>query len=120
MSVPSPNFIQFAQSVLSLREQRQSLIATNVSNADTPGYSAKDISFEKDLAAALTNGTQNPTATVGYRTDLPRGLDGNNVSLTAEKLESLSNVTAMKSEVTYLHQATTDLITALRPNPNGV
>ncbi|KDB03483.1 hypothetical protein U879_11740 [Defluviimonas sp. 20V17] len=40
--------------------------------------------------------------------------------MTAEKLESLSNIGAMRSEVTYLHQSTSDLITAMRPNPNGI
>lgn len=120
MSVSSPPFIVFAQADLTLREQRQSLIAANIANANTPGYLAKDIPFEKDLAAALNNPGQAPIGTAAYRTDLPTGLDGNNVSLTAEKLESLSNVNAMKAEVTYLHQATTDLIAALRPNPNGV
>ncbi|TMV87874.1 flagellar biosynthesis protein FlgB [Thioclava sp. BHET1] len=119
MSPALPAFLQFADADLTLREQRQSLVASNISNADTPGYHAKDIDFERDLSSALEAGRAQ-TGDVQYRVSLPNGLDGNDVSMTAEKLESLKNVTAMKSEVTYLHQATSDLITALKPNPNGI
>lgn len=119
MSLSAPSFLQFANADLSLREQRQSLIASNISNADTPGYHAKDIDFSHELAAALDAGRVQ-TGEVKYKTAFPTGLDGNDVSMTAEKLESVKNINAMKSEVTYLHQATTNLITALKPNPNGI
>lgn len=115
----TPSFLQFAQSDLALREQRQSLIAANIVNSTTPGYKAVDISFRQDLAAAL-NGSGTDQGTIKYLKDFPVGLDGNDVSMTAEKLESMHNVGAMTAEVTYLHQATTDMITALRPNPSGI
>ncbi len=114
-----PAFLSFANADLTLRAQRQSLVAANIANADTPGYLAKDIQFGKALAQAIKTGNVSAT-NPGYLKDFPVGLDGNDVSLTAEKLESMHNNGAMRSEVTYLHQATTDLITALRPNPNGI
>lgn len=116
----TPSFLEFAQADMSLREQRQSLIASNISNASTPGFKARDIDFESDLTKALENKDASPVGHVEYKAGFPVGLDGNDVSMTAEKLESLSNVRAMSSEVTYLHQSTSDLITALRPNPNGI
>jgi len=119
MSVGIPQFLLFAQADLSLRDQRQSLIASNIANASTPGYRAVDIDFQKDLQAALDTGAP-ASPEVKYKTGFPTGLDGNDVSMTAEKLESIRNNHAMQSEVTYLHQATTDLITALRPNSNGI
>ncbi|WP_295529799.1 flagellar basal body protein [uncultured Thioclava sp.] len=119
MAAGSPVFLSFAQADLTLREQRQSLIASNVANANTPGYHAIDIDFENSLSSALKSGI-NTLGEVQYKAGNPSNLDGNDVSLTAEKLESLKNVNAMKSEVTYLHQSTKDLITALRPNPNGI
>lgn len=119
MSGGIPAFISFARADLSLREQRQGLVAANISNANTPGYQAVDINFGKDLAAALHDGAP-ATGEVQYLKDFPAGLDGNDVSMTAEKLESMQNTGAMGSEITYLHQATTDLITALRPNQNGI
>jgi len=37
---------------LPLRDQRLKLIASNLANADTPGYKAKDLNFEAALDAA--------------------------------------------------------------------
>lgn len=38
---------------LNFREMRQELIASNIANAETPGYKAKRLSFEEALARAL-------------------------------------------------------------------
>jgi len=114
-----PTFIQSAQTVLNLREQRQGLIAANMSNSDTPGYKAMDIDFKNAVSDALKSGTVQTSVKPEFVADYPVSLDGNDVSPTMEKLESLKNVGAMNAEVTFLHQSTTDLITALRPNPSG-
>lgn len=116
----SPAFIQSAHTILNLREQRQSLVAVNVSNSDTPGYKAVDINFHKALGEAMRTGRALTHVEPKYVADYPVALDGNDISPTMEKLESLKNVGAMNAEVTFLHQATTDLITALRPNPSGI
>ncbi len=39
--------------VLDLRQQNQQVIASNIANADTPGYSPAQMSFEGDLQKAL-------------------------------------------------------------------
>lgn len=101
-----------------MREARQNLIATNLANIDTPNFKARDINFAQSLQAALTG--SGGTATPLYLTGTPVRLDGNDVSPTREKLESLQNVGAMNKEVVFLHQSTTDLLTALKPNPNGI
>lgn len=38
---------------LNMRQMRQELIASNVANAETPGYKAKRIDFEEALARAI-------------------------------------------------------------------
>jgi len=38
---------------LNLRQMRQEIISSNIANAETPGYKAKRIDFEKALARAL-------------------------------------------------------------------
>jgi flagellar basal-body rod protein FlgB len=118
LALSNLSFLAFAQNNLSLREQRQSLVASNIANVDTPGYKAEDIDFKQSLATAMTGGAA--AGEVKFLKDFPVGLDGNDVSLTAEKVEAIKNNGAMNSEVTFLHQSTTDLITALRPNPNGI
>lgn len=112
------SFLDVAQATLSLREQRQSLIATNIANADTPEYKARDVMFSKDLQSALQG--RSTSGKVLFVRTFPVALNGNDVSLTAEKLESIKNNGAMNAETTFLHQAATDLITAMRPNPNGI
>jgi flagellar basal-body rod protein FlgB len=118
MAAWSPSFLTFGGNVLGLQEARQRLIASNIANADTPGYKAMDIDFTADLNAAMQSGQADPKPM--YIQNSPTGLDNNNVSLTAEKVKAIDSTDQSNAEVTFLHQATTDLITALRPNPNGI
>lgn len=41
------------QAVLDLRSQQHALTATNIANADTPGFKARVIDFETELSAAF-------------------------------------------------------------------
>ena len=49
------DYLRFHESALSLRAQRQELLASNIANADTPNYKARDIDFGTALASALEN-----------------------------------------------------------------
>src|SRR3982750_3279002 len=44
--------LDFQGQALQLRSERQRLIASNIANADTPGYIARDMDFAKSLKAA--------------------------------------------------------------------
>jgi flagellar basal-body rod protein FlgB len=44
--------LDFQGQALQLRSERQRLIASNIANADTPGYIARDMDFAKTLKAA--------------------------------------------------------------------
>ena len=44
--------LDFQGQALQLRSERQQLIASNIANADTPGYIARDMDFTKTLKAA--------------------------------------------------------------------
>ena len=46
------------ESAIAISQQRHSLIASNISNLDTPDYRAKDIDFKKAMARALESGPQ--------------------------------------------------------------
>jgi len=41
------NELRFQQQALSLMSRRQDILASNIANADTPGYQARDIDFLK-------------------------------------------------------------------------
>jgi len=45
--------IQAIASALNFRQMRQEIISSNIANAETPGYKAKRLDFEKALARAL-------------------------------------------------------------------
>jgi len=44
--------LQFQTQALMLRSERQRLIASNIANADTPGYQARDMNFAQALREA--------------------------------------------------------------------
>ena len=48
---------RFHQTALSLRAGRQELLASNIANADTPNYKARDIDFASALQGAMTGST---------------------------------------------------------------
>lgn len=66
---------------LDLLSKRQQLIASNIANADTPGYKTKDIDFQAEYAAALQG---NPSPQIQEVTALTVKNDGNNVSIDRE------------------------------------
>jgi flagellar basal-body rod protein FlgB len=109
-------FLNFYSSVMDVRSERAALIADNIANADTPNYDAVDIDFGAALDGAL-NGTQ---VAPEYRADATVGLNGNDVSLDAERVELAANGEQLTGAATFLRQSTSDLITAIRPNPSGI
>jgi len=45
--------LDFQGTALQLRADRQRVIASNIANADTPGYQGRDINFQEAMADAL-------------------------------------------------------------------
>jgi flagellar basal-body rod protein FlgB len=48
------------EKTMQLRSRRNSMIAANVANRETPGYRAQDLVFEKDLEAAMNSDKPGP------------------------------------------------------------
>ena len=75
------------QGYLKVVSNRQELVASNIANADTPGYHTKDINFQAAMKQALNEGGQvqlEPTSTEVE--GLPERPDGNNVNIDRESL----------------------------------
>ncbi len=49
--------LDFQGQALTLRSERQRLLASNIANADTPGYVARDMNFAQALRAATGAGS---------------------------------------------------------------
>ncbi|MDR5814844.1 flagellar basal body rod protein FlgB [Caballeronia sp. LZ033] len=55
----------FGREALDVRAYRQELLSSNIANADTPGYKARDVEFSSALAGALKqNGTASNSSTL--------------------------------------------------------
>ena len=53
--------LDFQGQALQLRSERQRLIASNIANADTPGYVARDMNFAQALSEATGGARPAPT-----------------------------------------------------------
>ena len=65
---------------MTLVSERQKLVASNIANADTPGYHAKDIDFRSEFENATAGQHPSVIETPG----LSVKTDGNNVNLDRE------------------------------------
>jgi flagellar basal-body rod protein FlgB len=65
---------------MDLLSARQKVVASNIANADTPGYKTKDVSFQSEFQAASSSLPPH-TSEIG---GLPVKNDGNDVSLDRE------------------------------------
>ena len=94
---------------LALRSQRLSLLASNIANASTPGYKARDIDFEAALNEATANGNGPATDvakavddSMGYRVPLQPSLDGNTVELSTEQTLFAENAVKYRTTLAVL------------------
>ncbi|WP_189078489.1 flagellar basal body rod protein FlgB [Mangrovihabitans endophyticus] len=78
---------------------RQSAIADNIANIETPGYQARKVKFEESLAHAVRTGAAPSGVTPSVQRSLePTRLNGSNVNLDQETLSHLD--TTMRYQLT--------------------
>lgn len=65
---------------MDLLATRQKIVASNIANADTPGYKTKDIDFQFEFMSLVHGGSP----TINEVAGLPVKNDGNNVSMDRE------------------------------------
>ena len=90
---------------LELRSQRMSVLASNIANASTPGYKARDIDFGEALAAAEQgqNAQGATNAATKFRTPLQASLDGNTVELSSEQTAFAENAVKYRTTLSFLN-----------------
>jgi flagellar basal-body rod protein FlgB len=102
---------------LALRSQRMALLASNIANAATPNYKARDIDFRKALDAA-TNGQKGvddaARGSLGYRVPLEASLDGNTVELSTEQTQFAENAVQYRTTLSFLEGRIGTVMQALR------
>jgi flagellar basal-body rod protein FlgB len=88
VAVGNISILSQLESYLSLTNQRETVIASNMANVDTPGYRTKDVDFQGELARAMTSpdGSTRHAAARDVSGLLERP-DGNNVDIDREAMK---------------------------------
>lgn len=115
------NELQFHQSALNLRAYRQQLLSSNIANADTPNYKARDVDFQKALTGALSmrlgpvalatthSGHMDSKAVsefesmAQYRSETQSSVDGNTVNMDVERAAFAENALHYEASITFIN-----------------
>lgn len=126
------NELGFHQRALSLRAYRQQVLASNIANADTPHYKARDIDFKASLQGAMGSGggqldlvrtaQRHLQAGAGapagarllYRTETQSSVDGNTVDMDAERSAFAENAVQYEAGITFINQMLRHIQSALQ------
>ncbi len=125
--------LQFHAEALGLRALRQQVLASNIANADTPGYKARDIDFNKSLQDAVSGrvSANELTRTVNthlaspqaaaagagpllYRQVVQPSLDGNTVDMDVERAQFAENAVRYEANLMFLNSQLKSLLAAIQ------
>ncbi len=101
---------------LRVRSQRLQMLASNIANAATPNYKARDIDFSAAMRAASQggDGSSDFGEAVRYRVPLSPSLDGNTVELATEQTQFAETAVQYRTTLAFLEGRVTTLTRALK------
>ena len=113
---------------LSLREKRSEVLASNLANADTPNYKARDMDFKSVLNQAMpsnvslerTNNRHIAPADsllgskMMFRNPNQASLDGNTVEAQVEEAKYAENAIQYQASLRFINGKFSGLISAIR------
>lgn len=130
--------LDFHSDALVLRAERQRVLASNIANADTPGYVARDFHFAKTLqaaqndngsvrqalqAASTTHSEHMPLPTekfgndgqgrLGYSLTSQPSLDNNTVDLDRERANFVDNAVRYEATLRFLNGTSKTMLSAI-------
>lgn len=113
----------FQQQAINILSRRQDVLASNIANADTPGFQARDIDFSQQLKRAVDNtAPMKPSVSLSmtanthmagkpmranndellYRIPDQPSADGNTVDMDRERINFTDNAMKYQSGLTFL------------------
>jgi len=130
--------LDFQSEALVLRAERQRLIASNIANADTPGYQARDF----DFATALRNAAGGSAATalggpvagdllaegfgrgrteptLRYAKPAQTNLDSNTVDMDRERASFADNALKYESTLRFINGSVRTMLDAMKSHNQG-
>ena len=112
--IDTPN-VQKLSEYLDLAAYRQTLIASNLANIDTPGYRTRDIDFAKEMRQAEDRISSDPLAPRAIAVaGLMERPDGNNVDMDRESLLLAQTQLQFRLGVELLRQEFQTISTAIK------
>jgi len=101
---------------LALRSQRMGILASNIANAATPGYKARDLDFAAALKASAS-GASDEAATSGamrYRVPTMPSMDGNTVEMMTEQTAFAENAVGYSATLQFIKGRVETITRALK------
>jgi flagellar basal-body rod protein FlgB len=129
--------LNFQANALSLRAERQRLIASNIANADTPGYVARDMDFAqalKEATGAVPVAGQMITTQTGhiqpmagargeaglrYATASQTNLDSNSVDMDRERATFAENSVKYEATLRFINGSVRTMLDAMKSHTQG-
>lgn len=126
----------YHQQALGLRQQRHKVLASNIANADTPGYKARDMDFAGELKKAVAQGRGSgnglslsrtadghiagqgiapASGDLLYRIPDQPSLDGNTVDMDRERSQFVDNSVRYQAALTIMNRRIQGLKNAMQP-----
>lgn len=133
--------LDFHAKALVLRAQRQQVIASNIANADTPGYVARDLNFKQAMGNAMSANSAmavglTPTSThaghlplntlsgstlqlgaksaLGYAVQSQPSMDNNSVDLDRERANFVDNTVRYEATLRFINGDAKTLLAAIQ------
>ena len=129
--------LEFQSQALVLRSERQRLLASNIANADTPGYVARDMDFRRALLAATggegaASGAPGQTGTplgstdrgapdteLVYAQNSQDGLDNTKVDMERERASWVENSVKYEATLRFINTQARALLDAMKSPSQG-
>lgn len=123
------------QAALAVRASRSEVLASNIANADTPGYQARDLDFRTALGAALGASQTAPgkllrtsarhlpgvnanpglaSASLLYRTVTQASIDNNTVDVNVERAQFADNAMRFEASLVFINAKIKSLLAAVQ------
>ena len=134
--------LDFQGNVLLVRAERQRVIASNIANADTPGYAARDVNFKDAMAAASgpprlamgrslrpdgnrahpahlplgasAGGLPGSTSQTGYTVQSQPAMDNNSVDLDRERANFVDNAVRYETTLRFINGSAKTILSAIQ------
>lgn len=120
-------YLDFHAQALQLRSRRNEILASNIANAATPHFKARDLDFDREMQRHIKQGPLQvsdnqhfPTNThplreqMLFRDPINPSMDGNTVEMAVEQMEFSENVSRYQTSLEFLNKRISGLMSAIK------